>query len=231
MNSKLGSKGTDAVDRSGSVQKEARALGDPTRYRLFRYIADAKRPVYIHELTALFMFNHNAVRQHLAVLKEASLVEEELEKRSRPGRPRLSYRVNPNYSGSWGTEGPYRRVAMLLADVIKSKRTAVEVGRSEGRRRARELSENGNLMEMIYEDLQIDGFHPTAVSRENGHDFVLGRCPYAEVASFDPQTICQLHLGFLEGITEKLDEEISVKLSVRDPRRAGCCVTIRSLVR
>jgi DNA-binding transcriptional ArsR family regulator len=50
------------------VQREARALGDPTRHRLFRYIVDAARPVGVGELTDYEQLNHNAVRQHLAVL-------------------------------------------------------------------------------------------------------------------------------------------------------------------
>ena len=59
------------------LQLEARALGDATRYRLFRYIVEASGPVGIGELTAHVRLNHNAVRQHLAVLKEARLVTEE----------------------------------------------------------------------------------------------------------------------------------------------------------
>ena len=74
------------MDTSG-IQREARALGDPTRHRLFHYIVDSKQPVGVAELTACVQLNHNAVRQHLAVLKEAELVIEEVEIRDRPGRP------------------------------------------------------------------------------------------------------------------------------------------------
>lgn len=74
---------------------EARVLGDATRYRLFRYIAQATGPVGVGELTAHVQLNHNSVRQHLAVLKEAGLVLEETERRDRPGRPRLLYRQHP----------------------------------------------------------------------------------------------------------------------------------------
>jgi DNA-binding transcriptional ArsR family regulator len=56
------------------VQREARALGDPTRHRLFRYIVDAPLPAGVSELTDHVRLNHNAVRQHLAVLKDAGLV-------------------------------------------------------------------------------------------------------------------------------------------------------------
>lgn len=37
---------------SGDLQLEARALGDATRYRLFRYIVEAGGPVGVDELTA-----------------------------------------------------------------------------------------------------------------------------------------------------------------------------------
>ena len=55
------------MDTSG-IQREARALGDPTRHRLFHYIVDSKQPVGVAELTACVQLNHNAVRQHLAGL-------------------------------------------------------------------------------------------------------------------------------------------------------------------
>ena len=57
-----------------TLQIQARALGDPTRHELFRYIADAARPVEVAELTEHLGLHHNAIRQHLAKLVEAGLV-------------------------------------------------------------------------------------------------------------------------------------------------------------
>ena len=54
------------------LQLQARALGDPTRHELFRYIADAGRPVDVAELTKHLGLHHNAIRQHLAKLVEAA---------------------------------------------------------------------------------------------------------------------------------------------------------------
>ena len=54
-----------------TLQEQARALGDPTRHGIFRYVADAQRPVDIAELTDYFGVNHNAIRQHLAKLVSA----------------------------------------------------------------------------------------------------------------------------------------------------------------
>ena len=52
------------------------ALGDPTRHSIFRYVAAKRRPVDVAELTAHVGLHHNAVRQHLARLVDAGLVEE-----------------------------------------------------------------------------------------------------------------------------------------------------------
>ncbi len=75
--------------------EQARALGDPTRNAIFRYIDAASDPVGVAELTDHFGLNHNAIRQHLAKLRDAGLVVEELAAPSGPGRPPLRYRPNP----------------------------------------------------------------------------------------------------------------------------------------
>jgi DNA-binding transcriptional ArsR family regulator len=72
---------------AADLQREARALGEPTRRRLFRYIAHAPGPGSVAELTGCVRLNHNAVRQHLAVLRDARLVTEQAERRAGAGRP------------------------------------------------------------------------------------------------------------------------------------------------
>ena len=172
------------------IQSEARALGDPTRHRLFRYIVDAPGPVGVAELTDYVRLNHNAVRQHLAVLKDAGLVIEEVEDRVRPGRPRLLYRLHPEMAGRWGTGGPYAWLASQLSDAIRRKQDPRQVGRQTGHRRAAELAGTGDRVDLLEEEMARRGFRPTRVERGRRVDLVLGRCPFAEVAGFDPGVIC-----------------------------------------
>ncbi len=209
------------------VQTEARALGDPTRYRLFRYIADAPEPVGVAELTDYVQLNHNAVRQHLAVLKEAGLVTEELEERSRPGRPRLMYRLHPEAAGKWGTQGAYEWLAAMLSDAVRHKVEPRQIGRRYGRRRAEELAGTGEATDLMETEISRRGFRPTRVTRGRQVEFVLGRCPFADVAGSDPDTICQLHLGLAEGLGEGLGGIEVLGLTAKDPRRAGCRLIIR----
>ena len=209
------------------VQREARAVGDPTRYRLFRYIVDSDRPVGVAELTAYVQLNHNAVRQHLAVLKEAELVVEEVEIRDTPGRPRLLYRLHPEAAGKWETSGPYAWLAGLLSDAVKHKRSSREVGTQDGLRRGLEYSGIGDSVDAMEQELIRSGFRPTRSERGRQVDFVLGRCPFAEVAAGNPDTVCQLHLGLAEGLAEGHGGLTVDRLTAKDPHRAGCRLVLK----
>ena len=209
------------------IQREARALGGPTRYRLFRYIIDSDRPVGVAELTAYVRLNHNAVRQHLAVLKEAELVVEEVEARDSPGRPRLLYRLHPEAAGKWETSGPYAWLAGMLSEAMKYDLSSREVGRQEGLQRGHEYSGIGDSVDTMERELIRSGFRPTRSERGRQVDFVLGRCPFEEVATGNPGTVCQLHLGFTEGLTQGLGGLTVDRLTAKDPHRAGCRLVLK----
>ena len=85
-------------DRHRALQRQARALGDPSRYRIFRYVAEALEPVGVAAITAHVGLNHNGTRQHLAKLCDAGLLIEEFAAPGGPGRPALQYRLAPEAS-------------------------------------------------------------------------------------------------------------------------------------
>ncbi|HWE69630.1 MAG TPA: helix-turn-helix domain-containing protein [Acidimicrobiales bacterium] len=209
------------------VQREARALGDPTRHRLFRYILTAPDAVGVADLTDHVQLNHNAVRQHLAVLKEAKLVVEDVEVRRRPGRPRLLYRLHPEAAGRWGTPGPYAWLARLLSDAVRNKVDPRQIGRQDGRRRAEELVGSGDRLDLMEEEMTRRGFRPTRTQRARQVHFVFQRCPFEDVAHADPDTVCQLHLGQAEGLAEGLGGFTVERLEAKDARRAGCRLVLR----
>ncbi|MGH9046642.1 MAG: helix-turn-helix transcriptional regulator [Acidimicrobiales bacterium] len=209
------------------LQKEARALGDPTRHRLFRYIAEAPDRVGVAELTAFVRLNHNAVRQHLAVLKDAGLVVEETENRSRPGRPRLLYQLHPEAAGRWGTSSAYAWLAILLSDALRRKQDPRQVGRQDGNRRGAEIADGRESIDLLEVEIARRGFRPSRTERGRRTEFALGRCPFADVADSDPDTVCQLHLGLAEGLAEGLGGLAVERLVAKNPHRAGCRLVVR----
>ena len=208
------------------IQHEARALGDPTRHRVFRYIVDSERPVTVAELTAYVQLNHNAVRQHLAVLKDAGLILEEIESRNRPGRPRLLYRLHPEAAGKWGTPGAYGWLAGLLAEALQHGWSPREVGRQEGLRRSQEYLDSDPI-DAMEQELVGSGFRPSRSDRGRQMGFILGRCPFTDVAATYPEMVCQLHLGLAEGLAEGLGDLVVDRLTAKDPHQAGCRLVIR----
>lgn len=208
------------------TQREARALGDPTRYRLFRYIAEAPAPVSVAELTDFIQLNHNAVRQHLAVLKQAELVVEASEVRNRPGRPSLLYRLHPEAAGKWETPGSYAWLASLFAQAVRQNISVREIGYREGLRRGTGVHHEHESVDQLGEELMRSGFRPVRTNKGKRIDFVLGRCPFEEVAVANPAEVCELHLGLVEGLADSTPDLSIDRLVPKDPRRAGCRVVV-----
>ena len=204
-----------------TMQQQARALGDPTRHSVFRYLASASAPVGVAELTEHFGFNHNAIRQHLAKLVAAGLVVEGKAAASGPGRPRLVYSVDPTSDSRWGVAGPYERLSLLLTEVIRTGDSPREVGRRAGRQ-MRDASPDDDAVSLLCTAMARQGFDPELRRRRGGTDVLLHTCPFASAALADPGTVCQLHLGLSEGLVGD-DGSVEVEeLIAKDPRVANC---------
>lgn len=204
------------------LQLQARALGDPTRHEVFRYLADAERPVDVAELTEHLGLHHNAIRQHLAKLVAADLAVEATAPRVGRGRPRLVYTVDPSAESRWGVVGPYERLTLLLAEVIRSGESPVDVGRRAGRQLRVATSDITDPVSGFVGAMGRHGFEPTAARRGDQVDIVLGACPFETTALADPDTVCGLHLGLAVGAAESLGGLVVDELVRRDPRRGTC---------
>jgi predicted ArsR family transcriptional regulator len=211
-----------AVTQGNDLQEQARALGNRTRYRIYEHITEAEHPVGVSELTDLLELNHNAIRQHLAKLVRAGLLEQRTEEPKGPGRPRLTFTPTPTAQRRWGHDGPYRRLSLLLVDMLATGRTPIEVGRDAGHHLEIAGADQGDPIPRLGEAIARGGFDPQLRRRGSKVEFVLRTCPFAEAADVDPDTICDLHLGLAQGLADQLDH-ISVDELIRaNPHRAGC---------
>lgn len=204
-----------------SLQEEARALGDPTRHAIFRYVADAEEPTGVAELTDHFGLNHNAIRQHLAKLVDAELVVETTVPIEGPGRPRLVYEIDPTAESRWGVTGPYERLSLLLSEIIRTGDTPEQVGWRAGQEYRRAASAPDDVVQNTADAMASMGFDPQVRRRGRRVDIVLDTCPFASTALADPDIICGLHLGMAEGLADGTNTTVD-ELIIKDPRRAKC---------
>jgi predicted ArsR family transcriptional regulator len=205
-----------------ALQQQARALGDPTRYEIFRYIADADSAIDVAELTGHLGLNHNAIRQHLAKLLDADLVVEAKAASEGRGRPRLTYHLHPAADSRWGVMGPYERLSLLLTEVVRTGESPEEVGRRFVHR-ARLGASASDPVEQVMDAMARQGFDP-AIRRRGGRlEIVLRTCPFETAALADPDTVCGIHLGIANGLAELTEGRVIVdELIPHDPRRANC---------
>lgn len=205
------------------LQVQARALGDPTRFSLFRHVVDAGAPVDIASLTAHVGLNHNSVRQHLAKLVEAGLVVETSAPPRGKGRPRLLYAAHPAADSRWGVVGPYEHLAMLLTEVVRTGEDPEEVGRRAGQRQRLGATAASAAPVAAFADVMAHlGFDPAVAQEDESVTVTLRRCPYASAVLTDADTVCTLHLGLARGVADAVGGLVVDDLVPRDPRRAQC---------
>ncbi len=219
------------TDRDQRVQRQAKALGDPTRHAIFRAVTDATSPTDVATLTARFGLNHNAIRQHLAKLCATGLIIEEVGPSSGRGRPRLRYRPALGVDRDWGIPSSYEELSLMLLRLIKGEHSAREVGRRAGRSMAGDLPATTDPIDRLEINASRQGFEPRRVVGRSTVDLVLARCPFEAVAAAAPEVVCELHRGYAEGIAETSSGAVEVvDLVARDPRRAGCRLKLKKHV-
>ena len=206
------------------LQAQARALGDPTRHAIFRFLADVGRPVTVAELVDHVAVNHTAVRQHLTKLVDAELVRSSTMAPTGRGRPKLQYEVAPGVDSRWGVTGPYERLAMLLAEVVRSGDEPIEVGRRAGLQLRGGAGQADDPLAEFADQMARQGFEPTVALTGTAAVITLQSCPFAAVVLDDPNTVCEMHRGLAEGLAQSVGGLTVDGLDVEDPVAASCAI-------
>lgn len=211
-----------------TFRRRAAALGDQTRLAIYRQIAGREVPVGVAELVDRFGLNHNTVRQHLARLVDAGLVETVREPPRGPGRPPVHYRLTAEGAAEWNDEGPYERLSLLLLEVATTDASPLQVGRRAGRAMAVDADPGTDPLEAFVAAVTAQGFAPRTDRTDRGHELILDHCPFARAAEMNPEVVCALHRGMVEGLAERVGGLAVTGLQVGDPDTAGCRVRIRT---
>ncbi|MEO6123795.1 MAG: helix-turn-helix domain-containing protein [Ilumatobacteraceae bacterium] len=205
-----------------TLQLQARALGDPTRHEVFRYIADSAHFVDVAELAEHLGLHHNAIRQHLAKLLEAGLVVESTAPSVGRGRPRLRYAIDASADSRWGVAGPYERLSSMLTEIIRTRDSPVDVGRRAGRQGRPGPKDVADPVAGIAAQMAQYGFEPSVERSGDQAEITLEACPFETTALVDPTTVCGLHLGLALGSADSLTGLVIDELVPNDPRRGQC---------
>ena len=203
-----------------------KALGDNTRNAIYLELARAASPRSTVEVAELLDLHPNTVRPHLERMRELGLLEVRPRTSGGVGRPQHLYSLAAD-APSLGLEPPvYPAIAgMLLAlasEAGLSGADAAEVGRDHGRTLAG--THPGDALEATMSLMGAWGFDPEPVGAEPSWVW-FGHCPFSELAEANPELVCSLHRGLIEGLLEARGDAPPVDFHDRTAREP-CCVVI-----
>jgi predicted ArsR family transcriptional regulator len=184
-----------------------KALGDETRFSMYRELASSTRPLTATELAERLGLHANTVRLHLDRLREAGLVDGEPVHRGTVGRPQHVYSLASGAPGLGFDPPSYTLLAGLLAALAErvgaDNEDATAAGRAwgvEAGRRTRARS----CVKALTSEMERLGFDPNTVATQGEADVAFMHCPFRELAEAYPELVCNLHRGICEGIVSEV---------------------------
>jgi predicted ArsR family transcriptional regulator len=206
-----------------------KALGDETRYAMYRELASSTTPLSAQELADALGLHANTVRLHLERLRDAGLVEAEAIHRGTVGRPQHHYFLAPGAPGLGFDPPAHALLAGLLAAMAErlgaNPDDAADTGfvwGTEAGKRTRSRS----CVSALVGELERLGFEPVADTPGSGipGSEILGsgtpggpnpasgapvridflHCPFRELAEAYPELVCNLHRGLCEGVVDEV---------------------------
>jgi len=197
----------DARGPASSRLAILKALGDNTRYAIYLELARAPSPRSTAEIADMLDLHVNTVRPHLERMRDVGLLEVRSEARG-VGRPQHRYSLAPD-APSLGLEpSPYPTIARMLlrmaADAGLEADTAVEAGREQGALDGRLWPAGSPCLEALMTELDTMGFDPEVAIDDDVATVAFAHCPFAELAAANPDLVCGLHRGLVEGFVEAL---------------------------
>jgi predicted ArsR family transcriptional regulator len=185
-----------------------KALGDNTRYAIYLELARAPTPLATAEVAEALGLHVNTVRPHLERMREVGLLEVSVDHRGGPGRPQHRYGLAPE-APSLGLEpNTFPMLArMLLSCAARAGAEpddAEAAGREQGEREvlAGGVAEGTPCADALVELLDRLGFDPARVDDGRRSTVAFARCPFRDLAEANPDLVCALHRGMVEGFVD-----------------------------
>jgi predicted ArsR family transcriptional regulator len=199
--------------RQGVELAVLKALGDETRYAMYRELATSTRPLSAQDLAERLGLHPNTVRLHLDRLRETGLVEAEAIHRGTVGRPQHLYSLAPG-APSLGFDPPAHALlagvlGALAEQVGAGPEDAEAVGTQWGTQLARRTRARA-CVDTLATELDRLGFEPAVGpgdgTAEGAVRIEFLHCPFRELAEAYPELVCSLHRGICAGVIDSAGE-------------------------
>ncbi|MGJ3509202.1 helix-turn-helix transcriptional regulator [Enemella sp. A6] len=189
------------------------------RRRVLTALADIfdGKPVLLTDIAERVGGHPNTSRQQLDQLVADGLVESEPVARIGRGRRPLGFK--PTSAGRQaltgsGAQAEHTELLRAFAGYLVTKPDAAEEARAVGELWGHELAlpPTPDEMAAVIELLEILGFDPAHATTDQGEAVLLRACPLLDLAHSDPEVVCEVHRGMIEGVLAKVGANRGVEL-------------------
>jgi predicted ArsR family transcriptional regulator len=208
-------------------------LAAPTRWALYRYVADRRTPATRDSAAAAVGIGRALAAFHLEKLARAGLLEvaPDEPRPGRAGRPPKRYRRSGREVSVQVPPRDHALAARVFAAAVarggrRARADLIAAARAAGERIARSrrgvTARHRSAGATIAQRLAALGYEPY---REDDATR-LANCPFDAVASADRATVCAMNLALVGAIVRgTAGGRASVEL---DPRTSECCVVVHA---
>lgn len=198
------------------------------RLRVLDYVR-AHSPVRVTDAAGALGLHANTVREHLDAVVTLGLVERSTARTAGRGRPATLYRVSA--ADPAVAVRDYAGLATALAgQLARTSAQPERDARAAGVEWGRELLDErnhagGDARQAVLEALARLGFAPDDDPGASGarRGIALRRCPLLDAARRYPTIVCQVHLGIVEGMLQRLGVTDTPGLDLIPFAEPGAC--------
>jgi len=200
-------------------------LSDPTRFHIYHFLMKHHKEVSVSEIAKEFDIHPNVARLHLSKLEQAHLVQSNLKKTGKGGRPSRVYSLSNEEIQLSFPYRDYKLLATMAMEVVQELgEDGAQILYKTGYKYGKELLETH--MSTFQADMSVEtkieklrhisniiGIYPRFeyVKHENSIFFSIYNCPFKEIAQENPELVCKMHSELIKGMLNSLFENIDLQ--------------------
>lgn len=216
--------------------KVTSTLADETRYQIYEYMLQEKKPFTVQDIADQFKIHPNVARLHLTKLSEINVITADFVKSGKGGRPGRVYKANEEgivLSFPKRDESQLLKWSLQLIDKLgpSALETAQEISYQDGFEYiSKKLQTEQKIKQIIGFDEKVNiltqaaamiGYVPEIVETSTGKiiKFSVYNCPFNNQLSTNNNIVCKLHESYLRGQVDALfsqNEFVQFKNMVTD---------------
>ncbi|HLQ73793.1 MAG TPA: helix-turn-helix domain-containing protein [Bacillota bacterium] len=202
--------------------KVANVFSDPTRLNIYEHLVQSKDEVSVLDVAEAFNIHPNVARLHLSKLEEIHVIQSSLLRTGKGGRPSRMYELSNNVVELNFPHRDYKMLSLIAFETFaalgeEGEEALYRTGKKYGEKLIRPFIDKRNEKPLTIDEKlfileeagTMTGLYPHFTYDENKREVFLHiqNCPFKEVATSNPQIMCEMHKSFIKGMFNSLFDE------------------------